>query len=351
VNKQMMRLGFLLVGSGCFMVPVVLGQTGCFGSGSGVTTTTGSSSTDTGSSSTATSSGDGGSTSASTSGGMPPACSSPALVIDDMSNTAGPTLTGGYWYTYSDRTCVSPLPALIRGDAAGTVTPLEGQQFLAITGASNDGPNPCGTGAVSYRDFSGSGENNWGAGMGFDFADTAPSSPFMAASAQVLGQSCASAEQCTGMEAPDAYTPPADAGGSFAAPFDVSMHKGISFYVRAPDAAVKVKVQLSDKTTNPAGGTCDQCLYGGPAASATTIRCADDWLKTLSLSTSWTQVTLMFNDPLLKTGGWSTSNMTRPSSAMDLKSLYYVHFQISTADYPAPVKAFHFQVAYISFVD
>ena len=340
----MMRLGFLLVGTGCFAVPLALGQTGCFGSGT--TSNNNSSSTDTGGASTTTSAdgggGSSGSGSAGTGGTTPGSCTNSALLIDDMTNPASPTITGGYWYTYSDRTCVSPLPALIRGDAAGTIIPEEGQQYLSTTGASNDGPNPCGTGAVSYRDFSGGMENNWGAGMGFDLADTAPTGAFA---------SCTSPEQCTGTEAPDAYTPPSDGGGSFAAPFDASKFKGVTFFIRAPDTGavpVKVNVQLSDKSTNPGGGTCDQCLYGGPAASATTIRCADDWIKTVSATSSWTQQTVLFNDPTLKTGGWSTGNTPRASSAIDLKSLYYVHFQLSTNGAP-PLKAFHIQVAYLGF--
>ncbi len=348
-----MRLGFLVFGSGCFIVPLTLAQTGCFGSGT--TNTNGSSSTDSGSGASTTG-GDGGATSSATttsSASGVQACANPALIIDDMTMAAGPTATGGYWYTYSDRTCVSPLPAQIRGDAAGTVVPEEGQQFMAITGANNDGPNPCGMGAVAYRDFSGGGENNWGAGMGFDFSDTAPTSPFSPGAMDVLGKSCASPEQCTGMEAPDAYTPPSDAGGSFAAPFDVSAHKGISFFARAPGVTtpVKVNVQISDKTTNPAGGTCDQCLYGGAATSTSTIRCADDWLKTETFSANWTQITLMFNDPLLKTGGWSTGGTAIASSKMDKTSIYYVHFQISTANYKAPVAPWDIQVAYVTFVD
>jgi hypothetical protein len=232
------------------------------------------------------------------------------------------------------------------------VTPAEGQQFLATTGVNDDGPDPCGIGAFAYRDFSGGGENNWGAGMGFDFADIAPESPFTPASTQVLGRSCAAPEQCTGTEAPDPFLPPADAGGSFAAPFDASAHAGISFFARAPDAIapLKVEIHLSDVSTNPAGGVCDQCLYGGPALNASTIRCTDDWIKTLSIPSGWTRVTLMFNDPALRTAGWSTGNMARPASQLDLKSLYYVHFQVSTADYPAPLKSFHFQIAYVLFI-
>jgi hypothetical protein len=46
-------------------------------------------------------------------------CGDVSLIVDDMTAAAGPTLTGGYWYTYSDRTCVSALPPLIRGDAGG----------------------------------------------------------------------------------------------------------------------------------------------------------------------------------------------------------------------------------------
>ncbi len=144
-----------------------------------------------------------------------------------------------------------------------------------------------------------------------------------------------------------------DAGaGSFAAPFDARGYAGISFYVRAPGATTPVKVnfQLSDRSTHPAGGVCDQCLYGGPAVDSTTIRCGDDWVKTLAFPSAWTQVTVRFNDPLLKTEGWSTNNMPRPSSAIDLKSLYYVHLQISTSNYAAPVKPFHIQVAFVSFI-
>jgi hypothetical protein len=283
-----------------------------------------------------------------------PSCD-PSLVIDDMTTAAGPTTTGGYWYTYSDRTCVSKLPAELRPDAAGELDPAEGDQYLSMIGPG-DGPDPCGTGAMPYRDLKGGDENNWGAGMGFDLADTALSSPFTLAADQVLGVSCAGPEACTGTPSPNAYRPPpsdAGAGGTFAEPFDASRYSGIRFYVRAPGATgpVKVKVQLSDKSTNPAGGMCDQCLYGGPSVDGG-VRCADDFLKTLPFTSTWTwtEVRLMFDDPLLKTVGWSNKMVPRPSSAMDLKSIYYLHFQISTSDYPAPVKAFHIQVGYVAWI-
>jgi len=261
-----------------------------------------------------------------------------------MSMAAGPNATGGYWYTYSDRTCVAAEPALIRADASGTLVPEEGQQFVAMDDGT--GPNPCGTGPVPYRDFMGGGEGNWGAGAGFDFLDS-PTQPAPFATC--------SPEMCTGMEAPDAYVPGAgDAGGgnAYAAPTDVSSHKGISFYIRAVGATtpVKVNVQLSDKTTNPGGGVCDECLYGGPALDGGTIRCADDWIETVTASSSWEQQTVKFADSSLKTGGWSTGNTPRPASKMDLTTLFYVHFQMSTNGAP-PLKPFHLQIAYIGWVD
>jgi hypothetical protein len=338
----------------CFVAPLVLGPAACSsGGGGGVAQNSNpgngnSSTTSNGSSTVDTSSG---SSSGSNTGASSASATCPPDKLDDMTAMAGPTVTGGYWYTYSDRTCVSPLPALIKPDAAGILNPEEGQQYVAMDDGNGPTP-PCETAPMPYRDFSGSGETVWGAGMGFDFEDSPASPPPFG--------SCASAENCTGVEAPNAYIPMGDGGNAYATPIDTTNsstngpHKGIAFYARAPmtTSVFKLDVHLSDDTTTPGGGKCDQCLYGGPALDGGTIRCSDDWIETVSLTKSWQQFTIKFTDTTLKTGGWSsTPAKAILASAMHLDKMYYMHFQVSTNNDGNPLKAFDVQVAYVTWVD
>jgi hypothetical protein len=350
VDKQFVRLIISASAAGSVIAAGAMGPAAC-SSSPGTVATSNNNSTTTSSQSTSTAAS--GSESSTAAAG---AC--PNDLIDDMTAAMGPTLTGGYWYTYSDRTCTSDLPALIRGDAGGTLTPEEGQQYLSQTNAPDgaiDGPVPPCTGMpMPYRDLQGGGETAWGAGFGFDFLDSPTSpSPFSA---------CSTPEDCTGTPAPNAYQPTGSADGgpatnAYATPFDVSAHKGIAFYARVinppTSSPFKLDVHLSDQTSTPGGGVCDACLYGGNGdGGANEIRCSDDWIETVTLTTSWALQTVKFTDATLKTGGWSsTPTKPLPASDLNLKQIYYLHFQISDSNDSSPLKPFDVQVAYVYFVD
>ncbi|MGA7121507.1 MAG: hypothetical protein WBY94_15490 [Polyangiaceae bacterium] len=250
--------------------------------------------------------------------------------LDDMSGPA--TSTMGYWFTYSDRTC--PNTSLLLPDAAGTISPGEG---YASDPAVDDGGNTLtamlpGVGmGVGYREFIGGGETTWGVGFGFNFTNNG-TDPFTVCPAST----------CTG-------TPPmVDASAGFGAPYDASQHKGISFFARSLMATAtlptKVRVQISDKHTDPGSGSpeagptsgiCNQC------ASTGTAECANDYYTTVNLSSTWAQYTVNFAD--LATDTWAA---TYAKGTIDLKTLYHVHWQINK-----PVANFDIQLACISWVD
>ncbi|HZU81925.1 MAG TPA: hypothetical protein VE987_03365, partial [Polyangiaceae bacterium] len=117
MKKQSVLLGLSFLSA----VAVALQGGGCLSSPAGP---------DAGSSSS------GGSGGGGSSGGTPsgdgsncPVTVDPAAVIDDMSgNNGNMNATGGYWYTYSDRTLPNSEPPILITDA-GTMNPLEGTAF------------------------------------------------------------------------------------------------------------------------------------------------------------------------------------------------------------------------------
>jgi hypothetical protein len=252
--------------------------------------------------------------------------------LDDMSSPA--TVTGGYWFTYSDRTC--PNTALLVPDAAGTLSPIEGYasnpaadmtgvvQTTTVTGLAMP---------VGFREFSGGGEKTWGAGFGFNLLNNG-TNPFTVCPAST----------CTG-------TPPmVDAAVGFPAPYDASMHKGVSFFAKSLMATAtlptKVRVQLSDHHTDPGSGMpgaeagagiCDQCDQSQTGAD----RCSNDFYQSINLTPTWTQYTVLFAQ--IATDTWTK---TYAKGQFDPTTLYHVHFQLN-----APTPMFDIQIACVSWVD
>ena len=324
--QTVVRLGISAVALGlaalpAFLTPACLssspatadGGPGGGGSSSGSTS---------GSSSGTSSGGDGGS------GGGSVTC-----LLDDMSGPAN--MTGGYWFTYSDRTCANT--ALLMDGAAGTLNPTEGypsNPAVDTTGAALSVTLPGAAMPMGYREFSGGGEKTWGAGFGFNLLNDG-TNPFA---------QCTAPMTCTG-------TPPmVDAAVGFPAPFDASMHKGISFYAKSlmatATAPTKVRVQLSDHHTDPGSGVpgagpdagvCDPCDNSGTG----TNRCANDFYSTVSITSDWQQYTVMF-------GTIPTDTWTKKYSAgsFDPSTLYHVHWQLN-----APTPMFDIQIACVSWVD
>jgi hypothetical protein len=239
-------------------------------------------------------------------------------ILDDMSSMS--TSTGGYWYTYSDRTC--PNSTLLIADAAGTINPLEGYSLYPAPDMV-DIPAP-GPGMVNYREVSGGGEKTWGLGFGFNFLNSG-SNPFV---------NC-EAGTCTG-------TPPdVDAAAGYPDKFDASMHKGVAFWARlvSDASSLKVNIQVSDKHTNPNGGVCNPCLNGGSMA------CADDYIESEAVTPTWSQLQVRWTDTALKQDGWSGLKFP-----IDVTTLYYIHLQVQgSVALPAP--NFDVQVAYFTWID
>lgn len=182
-------------------------------------------------------------------------------LIDDMEANTGSILASkgrvGAWYVYND--------------ATSTAKQNPGVPFLpeAIT-------PPRGTSGFAAR-TSGKGFDTWGAGMGFNFND-----------------------------------PGDGAGGSKKSLYDASAYKGLTFYAKAePSTAVSVRVNLSSKDTDPAGGVCT------PAA-----KCNDDFGKSITLTNDWKQYTIMFSD--LTQQGFGTA-----VKSFDPSKVYAVHFQVA----------------------
>jgi hypothetical protein len=271
----------------------------------------------------------GGSTSSSGGGGDAGGMS--ALLIDDMSQPA--TSTGGYWYTYSDRTCANTNPPLLMAGAPGMLSPLDGTQFNPAadsTGMAATVTIPGLPGPVGYREVSGGGERTWGAGFGFDLNDS-PAAPNPFAKCM---------NTCTGTPPPANLTA-GDGGLSLAVPFDASMYKGIQFYAKSlmatPTSPTKVDVHFATKQSDPAGGVCDPCKNGGAMA------CADDYIASVTIGADWAPVQALFAKPT-KQSGWSGL-----TAAMDPSSVYYIHWQINGST-SAATPMFDIQIAYVTWV-
>ena len=250
--------------------------------------------------------------------------------LDDMSTTS--TTTGGYWFTYSDRTC--PNTSLLLPDAAGTISPGEGyasNPAVDDSGAPVNVTLPGVAMPVGYREFSGGGEKTWGVGFGFNFTNNG-TDPFTVCPAST----------CTG-------TPPmVDASAGFGAPYDASKHKGISFFAKSLMATAtlptKVRVQISDKHTDPGSGSpeagpttgiCNQC------ASSGLTECSNDFYQSVNITPTWAQYTILFSQ--LPTDTWAATYM---KGQMDPTTLYHFHWQLNSL-----VPNFDIQVACISWVD
>jgi hypothetical protein len=248
-------------------------------------------------------------------------------IIDDMMNPS--TETGGYWYTYSDRTL--PNSTILVPNPIGTISPLEGAEFPPDL-TTGTGPTVPGVGVAPFRRFSGGGLNLWGAGTGFDWTDSVPPMTDDAGDgAAALG-------------VPVAY--------------NASAHKGISFYgITNTGTSQSVGIHFSDKREAAAGGICNVdaafVVFDGGADTVTNAsECSDDFVKTVTFMPTWQNFTVKFS----ATAQGFMDGM--PLTALDPTSLYQVHFQINNPGYGAkgagpiaPEPPWDISVAYITFYD
>lgn len=260
--------------------------------------------------------------------------------IDSLAMHRGPTATGGYWYVYSDRTCISYYPPRIKPDAAGVMVPEEGQPFDSTDDGTGPLP-PCESRPMPFLQLRAGGENVWGAGMGFDLIDSPNSrNPY----------ALCTPEHCDGRVSSNVLN------ARFAFPFDAldvgsgGPYRGISFWAQTVDTAapLRFEVHISDRSTHPAGMVCDLCLYDTPSGDGGT-ECYDDWVEAFTATSTWQAFAVGFRDPQLRTAGWSTRPVApRPSTQLDLTSLYYVHFHVPLQGGPLPPLTL--RVAYVSWV-
>ena len=264
--------------------------------------------------------GPGGSDSASEASNCSP--SDPTATIDDMSGANGTqNATGGYWYTYSDRTVAnSEPPILLGGTPAGSITPAEGQSF-PVTDAGTI--NEC---AWAYREVVGGGENKWGAGFGMDFLSYPPDG------GEVAFNKCDAGEIfCVTC---------ADSGTvGIVQSYDASQWSGIEFWgISFAGANQTVYVQMDDDRTSPWGGICNACNSTG----MTTNPCSDSFRKSVSFTPSWSKFQIAFTDTSFMPQNWSGNGVKPP---IHKNKLYNLHFQITAT--PAP--HFDLGVAMIGF--
>jgi hypothetical protein len=253
-------------------------------------------------------------------------CAASSDLIDDMSGKKidGPGLSG-YWFTYDDQTNPYSEPPIFLAGAAGAITPEIGQTF---------GPNAAGPGEIANaRECKGGGQTVWGAGYGFDFIDVMPD-----------GGNAIPYWACDG-GGPTVWNDAPDAGTGIPLPYNASAHKGVSFWAISNNGGLtSVQVKLSENRTNAWGTVCNACAT---SAYLPTEQCGDDYLYLVSVPTTWTQFTIHFDDPELKTANWSKQNL--PPGGFDPSTFYSLHFQFHTSK--VALAPFDVSVACIQFVD
>jgi len=267
-------------------------------------------------------------------------------IIDDMTGT--PTQSGGYWYTFSDRTV--PFGTMLVPGYQGTVDPPEGMQFLPnnvpATGLPMPGPGPTIPGLsmpADIRTFAGENLTLWGAGMGFDFLDQVPA---------------------------DASAPSPDAGGDgggvlgVPTAFDGSAHNGIAFWGRSnlPSTAAAmgnqvVGIHLADQRQAAGGTVCDAgdpytVFDGGADINKNPTECGVDFVKNQTFTPAWTYFHITWAQ-FGKSQNYSGGTIY-PS--VDQAHLFYLHFQVNNPGYAgmgpiAPEPLWSISVAYVTWYD
>jgi len=188
-------------------------------------------------------------------------------LIDDMEDGDGAIEDAGgragYWHSYNDGT--------------GTQTPPAYPEDMPVEFTPEALTPPRGQSPMAVHTF-GSGFTEWGAGVGL------------------------------ALNGPDM--------GLF--PYDASAYTGIVFWARLGDAgaAATVKVNISDKFSEPAGGICDES-----AGEDDPNRCFDHWSYIAPLGTEWSLIVIPFEE-LTRAG----SGAEPTAQAVDVAGLYTIDF-------------------------
>ncbi|WP_437736178.1 hypothetical protein [Sorangium sp. So ce1335] len=170
----------------------------------------------------------------------------------------------GYWYSYNDGT--------------GTQTPPVYSEEMPVGFHPEELTPPRGESTRAVHTF-GSGFTEWGAGVGF------------------------------ALNGPDM--------GLFA--YDASAYTGIVFWAKLgdPGAVTTVKVNISDKLSEPAGGICDETAGEGDAN-----RCFDHWSIMAPLGTEWAPIVIPFEE-LTRAGLGAEPT----AQAIDLEGIYTIELR------------------------
>jgi len=207
--------------------------------------------------------------------------------LEDGDNTILPIGNRqGYWYTYNDTTATqTPAPG-------GTFAPTAGGNPCALMPVPGACAGPAGgmlfSAATSGSLLANAPPDYKFAGMGFDFNNH-------------FKKSCVYG----------------------------SVYHGISFYTKGTaQYSVQVKIPATTVKDDLGAGTC-------------TAMCNDNYAKLITPTPAWTQVTLMFTDPLFKQGGFGTA------VAFDPTNLIGVQFQVAGAATALP---FDFAIDDVAFI-
>ncbi|WP_437924147.1 hypothetical protein WMF37_34595 [Sorangium sp. So ce291] len=194
-------------------------------------------------------------------------------LIDDMEDGDGAIGEAGgragYWHSYNDGTGTQTPPAYPEDMPAEftpeVLTPPRGQSTMAV------------------HTF-GSGFTEWGAGVRFALnrPDTVPLA------------------------------------------YEASAYTGIVFWAKLGDAGAvtTMRVDISDKGSEPAGGICDESAVEGDAN-----RCFDHWYYTARLDTEWAPVVIPFEE--LAREGWGAEPTAQ---AIDVAGLYAIGFRFAKGE-------------------
>jgi hypothetical protein len=293
------------------------------------------------------------------------------------------TNMGTSWYTFSDRTCPLSCPPRFVAGQQGTLSPEEDEPFLPSPNCDGpEIPDSGRDGGWPYREVRGGRENNWGIGFGFDFNDEEGPSPV----AQCPTKWCegtldAGASQaipnadsgCTSTASADTEEPDSaiscDGGHYSLQPVlsNESVHAGISFWARAPEATDRtlsedadggqdadsgvapptLTVLVSDVHTADVGykyigaGACNPCTQGVARS------CGDDFGFPVTLTSGWKRYFVRFSE--LCQAGWSHPDT--PGPPLDTTFLGHIIFELQTSSKGNPLPPFSVQIAYVEWFD
>jgi hypothetical protein len=244
--------------------------------------------------------------------------------------------TGGYWYTFSDRTVPYSAPPVIEllsdgGVPPGTIRPPEGTPYLT----SVDQTTLLNGTTVFYRSFDADGETTWGAGFGMDFTDVPPT----------LGQ--VPFNSCNGSyELPDGSTQIFDVNDSAVTmplPYDASCWTGVQFWMASLETTItKVIVNIDDDQTSPWGGICGACVTTPEPTPP--FECSNSWATPILATPTWTLYQIPF--ALMKPdSNWNGQGLK--SGGIHTNKLYNLHWKFETAASPMPLV--YVGVAMVSF--